>query len=173
MKRIILFIALGVGIIAGSACAQDTSQLALAEKLLNSMKIQDTIEQSFAAAKQMLPAQMQKMQHQMGKSDSDPEALVKSEKMMDMISQELSWEKLKDQYIALYADVFTEAELKGLLAFYESPIGQKFVNKQPELTKRSMILTNRIMLKVVPKMQKMIKEQMKAAKPAKPKESAK
>ncbi len=121
----------------------------------------------------MLPAQMQKMQHQMGKSDSDPEALVKSEKMMDMISQELSWEKLKDQYIALYADVFTEAELKGLLAFYESPIGQKFVNKQPELTKRSMILTNRIMLKVVPKMQKMIKEQMKAAKPAKPKESAK
>jgi hypothetical protein len=38
--------------------------------------------------------------------------------------------------VALYAETFTEQELRELAGFYRSPLGQKALAKMPELTKR-------------------------------------
>lgn len=40
------------------------------------------------------------------------------------------------EIVALYAEMFTEEELKGLTAFYRSPLGQKALSKVPEIMKR-------------------------------------
>ncbi|MGA1197950.1 MAG: DUF2059 domain-containing protein, partial [Candidatus Latescibacterota bacterium] len=59
---------------------------------------------------------------------------------------------IKADYIELYAEVFTEDELKGLINFYESPIGKAYIKKQPELTQKSMMLSQKMMMKVMPKL---------------------
>ena len=38
----------------------------------------------------------------------------------------LSWPKLKSLYEKVYADIFSQEEMDGLIAFYSSPTGQAF-----------------------------------------------
>jgi hypothetical protein len=42
---------------------------------------------------------------------------------------------MKKPMSTAYAQVFTESELAGIIAFLKSPIGRKYVEKTPELTK--------------------------------------
>ena len=48
--------------------------------------------------------------------------------------------ELEDGYVALYDRNFTAAELRGLIAFYESPIGKRFVEVQPVLMREGMAM---------------------------------
>ena len=48
--------------------------------------------------------------------------------------------ELEEGYVALYDRNFTAAELRGLVAFYESPIGKRFVEVQPVLTREGMAM---------------------------------
>ena len=38
----------------------------------------------------------------------------------------------------LYASSFTDDELKAILAFYQSPVGKKLLDKQPQVIDSSM-----------------------------------
>ncbi len=42
---------------------------------------------------------------------------------------------MKTKLVDIYSEAFNETEINGLIAFYQSPIGQKFLNKSPELMK--------------------------------------
>ena len=57
---------------------------------------------------------------------------------MDLITNEMGWDKIKNDYISMYADTYTEEELQGQITFYKSPVGQATVSKEPELVKKSM-----------------------------------
>jgi hypothetical protein len=46
--------------------------------------------------------------------------------------------ELVDQTARIYASHFTEAELKGILAFYQSPLGQKMIVEEPKAMDESM-----------------------------------
>lgn len=140
------------------ANAQETQRRAMAEELLNIMNMQDNIEKSFAMVKQMIPGQMAKMNEARGSTNMPANVVGHTEKMMDMIAAELSWDKMKEDYITLYADTFTEQEMKDTIAFYKSPTGQAFIRKQPELMQRSMEITQKIMMQIMPKIQAMTEE---------------
>lgn len=43
-----------------------------------------------------------------------------------------------DATARLYAQQFTEEDLLGFIAFYESPLGRKLITTQPEIMKQSM-----------------------------------
>ena len=45
---------------------------------------------------------------------------------------------LMTEMAKLYADAFTDKELKDILAFYESPTGKKLLEQQPKLVDASM-----------------------------------
>jgi len=152
-----------VGVLGANA--QETQRRARAEELLNVMNIQDTLEKSFAMVKQMIPAQMEKMKQVTGDTNMPANVSSQTDKMMDMMAEELSWNKMKADYITLYAETFTEQELKDTVAFYKSPAGQAFVKKQPELMKRSMEITQKIMKQIMPKIQAMT-EELKKTTPA-------
>jgi hypothetical protein len=154
MKNGILLSVLGIWLATMCAGAQETSsKRALAEELLTLMNTQENIEKTFAMVKQMMPAQMEKMKQATGQTNMPANASAQAGKVMETMLQELSWDKMKEDYITLYADTFTEEELKGIIAFYKSPAGQAFVQKQPELMKRSMELSQKLMLKVMPAIQ--------------------
>ena len=48
-----------------------------------------------------------------------------------------------DATARIYATHFTEAELKDLLAFYQSPVGRKAVAEEPKVTDESMAYAGR------------------------------
>ena len=137
MKKTIIAIIFGLSLLTSPTHAQDNTHRQLAEKLITVMELQKTIEQSFAAITKMVPGQ--------GQSEA-------GKKVLEMIMKELSWENIKNDYISLYAEVFTAEEMKGLIAFYESPTGQAFVKKQPELNQKSMMLSQKMMMKIMPKL---------------------
>jgi hypothetical protein len=151
-------------LVLGVMCvsAQETQRRAMAEELLNVMNMQDTIEKSFAMVKQMIPAQMEKMKQVTGDTNMPANVSSQTDKIMDMLAKEMSWNKMKADYITLYAETFTEQELKDTVAFYKSPTGQAFIKKQPELMKRSMEISQKVMMQIMPKIQAMTEELKKA-----------
>lgn len=165
MRKTIGWMAIGLVLSVAGAHAQDASRRVLAEELLNVMNVQEAIGKSLAMIKQMIPVQREKMMQAMGQTNMPSKVSNQSDQMMDLMAQELSWDKMKDDYITLYAETFTEDEMKGIIAFYKSPAGLAFTKKQPELMKRSMEMTQKMMMRIMPKIQAMAKE-MSAPVPA-------
>ena len=52
-----------------------------------------------------------------------------------MAIKSIEWE---EKFAKIYAAVFTTEELQGLIDFYKSPIGKKFLEKQPQLMLATM-----------------------------------
>jgi len=46
--------------------------------------------------------------------------------------------ELLNEVARVYAEHFTEAELKGLVVFYKSPLGQKMVKEEPAIIDESL-----------------------------------
>lgn len=46
------------------------------------------------------------------------------------------WENLRPEYVRLYAEAYTEAEIRELIAFYRTPVGRKSVDLMPMLMQR-------------------------------------
>ena len=136
---------------------EENARRASAEKLLELMKVQASIEESFAVVKQMQEAQLKSMGIS-GEAADKAQSMQKQ--IMDLLAKELSWDKLKDDYIGIYAGTFTEDELKGLIDFYKSPVGQKFISKNPELMKKTMAITQKQMADIMPKIQQITMEGM-------------
>ena len=138
--------------------ADEAGRRALAEELLDAMDMQQTIQKSFEMVKQMMPAQLKRMS--ISRDAFSDGAQDPMQKAMDLVMEEMTWDKLKDDYIAIYGETFTQEELSGLVAFYKSPIGRKFAEKQPELLRRSMQVSQEQMAELVPKIQKLTREMM-------------
>lgn len=79
-------------------------------------------------------------------------------KMVAIMKDELNWEKLKPEYVKIYRDTFTQEEVDGLTAFYQSPAGKAFVEKQPEMMKKTMVVMQGRMGPMMQKIQQMTKE---------------
>ena len=159
---IILLMAAGLGLNGGHVQAQDAARRALAEELLNEMHMKENIEKTLAMIKKIMPAQMKAFEPKAGKEgkENQPSSGTKlsdrtkaMNKVMDEVAQEMSWEKMKDDYISLYAETFTEEELKGIIAFLKSPAGRALTKKQPELTIRTMELLQKRLSRLIPKIQ--------------------
>jgi hypothetical protein len=46
--------------------------------------------------------------------------------------------ELRNEVATLYATSFTDDELKAILAFYQSPVGKKLLERQPQVVESSM-----------------------------------
>jgi hypothetical protein len=141
---LVLWIAM-TGVVYG----QDAVRAELAEELMNLMKVPENIEKSFVMVKQMIPKQMEQIGKMSGQTNMPPETLKQSEKIVDLVAEELSWEKVKGDYICLYSEALTEEELRAAIAFYKTPEGQSFITKQPELMKRAMEMNQNLMMKIM------------------------
>ena len=51
------------------------------------------------------------------------------DKLLVQIQDRFSWEKMKPEYVRLYDEVYSDAEISGILAFYKSPAGQAYLTK--------------------------------------------
>jgi len=162
---VVAFALSGLCLIASSGFAQEDIGKRHAEELLQIMEVSRNMEQALAMMKQMQMEQIQKMIAQKDISEGAKEAVSDMQsKMLDMVSEELNWQALKDDVINVYREAFTASELKELVDFYKTPIGAKFISKQPELMQKMMMVSQRRMGDLQPKIMKIADEMMKALK---------
>jgi hypothetical protein len=91
-----------------------------------------------------------------------PEQTKQSEelqsKLVTILTNALSWEKIKPIYVKLYADTYTEQEMDGIIAFYKSPAGEAMLAKTPVIMTKSNELVQQLMATAMPEIQKLIKD---------------
>ena len=158
MRRIITLMAVELALIVFPVKAQDQSRRALAEELMNVMDARSQFDKIIALMKQLIPMQEAKIQQITGQSQSSHNVPEMQEKMFNLVSQSLNWDTLKDDFISIYAQTFTEDEMKGIIAFYKSPSGQALLQKQPQLMQKSLELSQKWMTDIIPKIIPAIQE---------------
>ena len=72
------------------------------------------------------------------------------------LDQAIGWNKLKPDMVKLYTSNFSESELKDLVAFYQSPLGKKVMEKMPQLTQQSAQMTQSKLESAVPVVNKLL-----------------
>lgn len=77
-------------------------------------------------------------------------------KAVAIVQSELTMAKLKPMYIDIYAKNFTQEEVDGLIAFYETPVGQAYVAKMPAVMQM-------IMAEMPQRLNPMMRQMQKAA----------
>jgi hypothetical protein len=109
----------------------------------------------------------QSMQQALKGKNLPPEALAKSKEISNKVfasmKEELSPEKMKEMFVSVYSDVFTEEEVRAIIDFYKTPAGQAFVDKQPLVMQRTMAFMQEKMGVIMPKIQAAAEESVKEA----------
>ena len=100
--------------------ADDKSHRQAIEELFTVLNLAKTMEMSI---EQILEVQMQQ----------NVQLAPYRDVMQKFLHKYFSLESLKEELIQLYAADFTEADLKQLIAFYRTPVGQKTIEKLPKL----------------------------------------
>jgi len=113
--------------------------------------------------------QMETFAEQMVASQGLPPEQAKEAKALAKQSMNSTFEAMKsipweETFAEIYASVFSEEELQGLIDFYQSPVGQKFLEKQPELMKTTMQKMQGEMAKIMPQIQADIQAAIEEAK---------
>lgn len=151
MKKIALTLALLAGTATGAAAqtgpARAPSHQAAAVEMVEAANMDETLRESLDT---MLKMQM----------EQNAQLRPFEEVMRTFFARYMSWAELKDDYAALYAEAFTEAELRELTAFYRSPLGQKVATTTPQLMARAASLGEKAVQAHLPELQRMIMERM-------------
>lgn len=76
----------------------------------------------------------------------------------DALREEMKVEEFQARMVDIYGRIFSEEEVLGLTAFYESAVGQALLAKTPELVHESSKATQEILGRAMPRVQALIVE---------------
>jgi hypothetical protein len=154
---------LAVCVFLATAClkADEASKAAKIDQIFTATKMDRIQAQMMGQLKTMIPS----MAAQAGLPPEAKEQTEElSEKIVALVLDKMSWEKMKPAYEKLYAEAFSEDEVDGILAFYKSPAGQATLEKLPALMAKAMTMVQEQMKEIMPEVNKLAKEQADKAK---------
>ena len=166
MKRLVspalLVVMVCVGIPAPAA-AQDEARMKMATRLLELLEARKMIERQTDA---LMKSQIEAIAA-VGQGAGMPPAEIKKleslqSEIRDLIITEISWDAIVKEGIPIYASLFTEEELRGMITFFETPAGRAWVQKSPEITTRMMQIMQPRIAAIMPKMMELIKKRIQA-----------
>lgn len=147
------------------------AKLALAEKVLVAMRTEENLKSTLVIVQKSMSGMTRSMLGDQADKVTAEElaAMDKGQALaIGIVQKELSWNALKKEFIQLYAETYTEPELKAMYAFYSSPEGVSILEKTPVATARSLQIVQARMVTIMPKVQAEIKKSMEAAHTATP-----
>jgi len=109
------------------AHAATPSHQAAAEQLFDMMKLRELLA---TTTDSVLESQME-----VNPMLRDYEGVMK-----EFLTKYLGYEALKPDLVAMYTDEFSEAELRDMIAFYQTPTGRKAIEALPRLQQQSSLL---------------------------------
>jgi hypothetical protein len=141
--------------IASLGYAESQTHRQAAEEVLRLTKVDKLLVPLIDQIQQVQIQQLQQM-------DLSSEAYATAQRYLrrinDLVAREMQWQEIKDDYIGLYTDSFTERELHQLIQFYSTPLGRKVIEKMPILMEQSMQLGQKKMMKIMPEIQALSEE---------------
>jgi hypothetical protein len=135
MKRLsaVIFLA-ALGLLIKPVFADENSQRALASKLIDMTNGKDTMRAGFDAVINGVIENMH--QHGMPQQGVD-EIKAAVGKWYD---SEINFDEIRPKMVEIYIKDFTEDDLKQLVAFYESPVGQKAIKNLPNVMREGAMI---------------------------------
>ncbi len=143
MKRTLLLGGLLAAMLS-SAVADESSHRAAVEQLFTTMDMEKT---HAATLDNLLQNQIR----------SNPALMQVAAPMREFFDKHLGWAGLKKDMVKLYAETFTEEEVKQLDAFYQSPVGKKSIQQLPALMGKAMQIAQERMKEHLPELQETLK----------------
>lgn len=137
-----------------ATASPDAAKLALAREVIAAMQADKMFDRMTAQLKQMA------MQMAAQQPDATPAKRAQAEALQGKI-MDLTMEAAKGMIAkmdALYAEVYSEAELKAMKAFFASPEGQSMLAKQPQVMQRVMPLAQAMQAELMPKIQQLVQQ---------------
>jgi hypothetical protein len=160
MKRNCLLLSAILICVGVSAVRAD--EASKAAKVEEFFKVSHTEQMLTQAMAMMLNQAKSGMMQKMLDVTPTPEQTKANDQLQDklaaILTQALSWEKLKPAYVKLYASAYTEDELDGIVAFYKSPAGQALILNSPSIMAKANEIVQRQLASAMPEIQKLMKE---------------
>jgi hypothetical protein len=135
MKRLsaVIFLA-ALGLLVKPVLADDASERVLAGKLIDMTNGKDTMRAGFNAVMNNVIENMH--QHGMPQEGVD-EIRATIDKWYDA---EINFDDIRPKMVEIYVKDFTEDDLKQILAFYQSPVGQKAIKNLPTVMREGAMV---------------------------------
>jgi len=132
-----------MALLVNTAFADERSHRKLAEEF---MTITDTAKMMGSSFEQIKSKQIEKLAKVTypGKNPEKDRELQK--RTMEYLNKKLIWNNFSEGYIDVYAEVFTEDELKALVNFYSSPVGKKVMSNTHDL-RMKLLQSTQVQLK--------------------------
>lgn len=145
-----LFIALALTLAAAAPAAAQpepsASELALVHEFLEVTRTSENLTRTIEALLQG------------GVGEDMPPGFV--DVMREFFAEHFRYKDLEPGFIRMYTDLFTDEELRGLIAFYRTPVGQRMVELTPEIAARTQQITSEVMEAAMPQLMEMMMESM-------------
>lgn len=159
MLRKLSLIALLFALTLPAARADEASKRAKIEELFTLMKLDSLMQQVLTSSMKQGEQAGRSLFGEKPVAPADQKILDAFEaKMTTLLTNTISWEKLKPAYLDLYASVYSESDVDGMVAFYRSSAGQHMIDKTPELLTASQKIVMDRMVAVQPQLQDMMKD---------------
>lgn len=142
----VLLLALPAGVAAQAAADRGGREAAAAE-LIEKLKLEEV---SMASLDLMMETML----------GQDPAFEDFRDVFEDFFSEHFSWTELEPEYVRIYAEAYTEPELRELIAFYDTPVGRKTVDLMPVLMRRGAEIGERQIEPHLPELQRRIMQRM-------------
>ena len=151
---------------AATARADEAARQREVEQLFAVMHI----EQTFNQMMQQVIAQNQSMVAGLfPEIDRDPKQKAEYDafmaRVMTMVQSSFSWKAMEPEYAKIYLDTYSDEEITGMLAFYDSPVGRSVLTKTPKVLEASSAVAMDRMNELTPKLREMMKTEMQKMKP--------
>jgi hypothetical protein len=108
------------------------------DRLLAATQVEKNLQQMQGASERMLRgAAAQRTGGRQLSVDERQRMDAAVERVVGAMRQEMSIERMRAQMARLYTETFTQEEIDGLIAFYQTPAGHAFVAKMPAMMQKS------------------------------------
>lgn len=81
--------------------------------------------------------------------------------LVDLLRQRLRWDRLEAMYVEIYRRTFTQSDVDGIIAFYESPAGVALRAKMPTVQAWLMETMQAEMQAMAPELQRIQRDALK------------
>ena len=169
MKNYFLCLALLFGVVAVQAAPPSDSSI---EQMMNVLQVQKMLDQMMTQMDAGMRTGMEQglQQSMRGKTTTDAQKVQIAElqkKISGIIKGELSFAKMKDIYLQVYRETFTQDEINSIIAFYSSPAGKAMVEKVPVAMQKAGLLMQGRIEPMTQKLQGMMEQFQKEVEKAK------
>jgi hypothetical protein len=122
MKKVMMLLGLLFALVGGiqAQTTEKSKHYKAAEDLLLTMNMKQAIDES---VDQMLVLQLK----------NNPNLQPAEATLKQFFNKYMSWEALREDYIQIYMEEFTEKELKDMMSFFKTDTGKKMAAKQTTL----------------------------------------